>query len=84
MCCLASSESRKVQLLAVTADGRRLYMSVYSMRPSYYGSSSSSSHGSEQQQGSGAQPRPVALTAMYARHALPQDTGSGRVTDFAG
>lgn len=64
----AVSDSSKLHLLAVTADGRRVYFTTLSTlrTPSYQPTASA-------QTGAGGDggPRPVALTAVHARPALP-------------
>eukprot|EP00798_Chlamydomonas_sp_ICE-L_P007357 gene7357-480_t len=84
----AMSESQKLHLLAVTADGRRVYFSTQNLRMStYYGGYNSYNRpGASGQAGSataGGLDRPVTLLAVFARAALPHAGGSlsiGRMT----
>ncbi|KAJ9533501.1 hypothetical protein QJQ45_026553, partial [Haematococcus lacustris] len=74
---ISCAESSKLHLLAVTADGRRVYFTTHYLRPTYPGAYNPTGL---QPQGDGSRARPLTLTAVFARQSLPMGRTAADLT----
>ncbi|KAJ9533902.1 hypothetical protein QJQ45_026986, partial [Haematococcus lacustris] len=74
---ISCAESSKLHLLAVTADGRRVYFTTHYLRPNYPGAYNPTGL---QPQGDGSRARPLTLTAVFARQSLPMGRTAADLT----